>query len=716
MTTKGSMKRTILTAAMLLALPVGVAAQSAPDLVVPGPNVSKTSVETGETFWFIATVTNDGDAQSQSAATTVRYLRSTDATITASDKEEGTDAVRALLVNQGYAATIRLTAPSTEGTYYYGACVDEVPGESDTANNCSSAVPVTVSASGGGGGGGGPIASVPGAVGNLMAVAGDGEVVLSWDAPSSDGGAEGEVTGYEVEWSADGETGWTGVDPAHGGTETGYGDTGLDGGTTRHYRVRAVNDAGSGEWSAVVSATTVPDAPENVSATASGTSRIDVSWTAPEGEVTGYEVEWSADGETGWTGVDPAHGGTETGYGDTGLDGGTTRHYRVRAVNDAGSGEWSAVVSATTVPDAPENVSATASGTSRIDVSWTAPEGEVTGYEVEWSADGETGWTGVDPAHGGTETGYGDTGLDGGTARHYRVRAVNDAGSGEWSAVVSATTVPDAPENVSATASGTSRIDVSWTAPEGEVTGYEVEWSADGETGWTGVDPAHGGTETQYGDTGPGGGTTRHYRVRAVNDAGPGEWSAVVSATTELETPDVPLRAEPGDRTVGVGEPAFYTITLEPGAASPGEVLRLACEGLPANASCAFSPASLVAGDAPVTAALTVTTASRSAEVSFAPEAPGGRGPARGVWLMLAAMAALGLVVATRESEPRRRRVRVPALLILVVLSMQSGCGGDDMTGPAPEQPTVAPGTYTFTVVARSETEEVSAVATLTVR
>ena len=81
------MKRAILTTALLLALPVGIAAQSAPDLVVPGPNVSKTSVETGETFWFIATVTNDGDAQSQSAATTVRYLRSTDATITESDTE-----------------------------------------------------------------------------------------------------------------------------------------------------------------------------------------------------------------------------------------------------------------------------------------------------------------------------------------------------------------------------------------------------------------------------------------------------------------------------------------------------------------------------------------------------------------------------------------------------------------------------------------------------
>ena len=37
-----------------------------------------------------------------------------------------------------------LTAPSSPGTYYYGACVDAVPNESDTTNNCSS-LPVTVS-------------------------------------------------------------------------------------------------------------------------------------------------------------------------------------------------------------------------------------------------------------------------------------------------------------------------------------------------------------------------------------------------------------------------------------------------------------------------------------------------------------------------------------------------------------------------------------------
>ena len=42
--------------------------------------------------------------------------------------------------------SISLTAPSTPGTYYYGACVDSLSDESDTTNNCSPAVAVTVGA------------------------------------------------------------------------------------------------------------------------------------------------------------------------------------------------------------------------------------------------------------------------------------------------------------------------------------------------------------------------------------------------------------------------------------------------------------------------------------------------------------------------------------------------------------------------------------------
>ena len=42
------------------------------------------------------------------------------------------------------AESVSLTAPSSSGTYYYGACVDSVSGESDTTNNCSSGVEAIV--------------------------------------------------------------------------------------------------------------------------------------------------------------------------------------------------------------------------------------------------------------------------------------------------------------------------------------------------------------------------------------------------------------------------------------------------------------------------------------------------------------------------------------------------------------------------------------------
>ena len=58
----------------------------------------------------------------------------------------GTDAVSALSASGTSDESIDLTAPSSAGTYYYGACVNSVTGESDTSNNCSSAVTVTIRA------------------------------------------------------------------------------------------------------------------------------------------------------------------------------------------------------------------------------------------------------------------------------------------------------------------------------------------------------------------------------------------------------------------------------------------------------------------------------------------------------------------------------------------------------------------------------------------
>ena len=121
---------------------------SEPDLVVQSPSVSDSTLNEGESFTFSATVHNQGAGQS--AATTLRYYRSTDATITTGDTEVGTDAVSALAASSTSNQSISLTAPSIAGTYYYGACVETVSGESGTGNNCSSAVRVTVAGNGGG--------------------------------------------------------------------------------------------------------------------------------------------------------------------------------------------------------------------------------------------------------------------------------------------------------------------------------------------------------------------------------------------------------------------------------------------------------------------------------------------------------------------------------------------------------------------------------------
>ena len=95
-----------------------------PDLVVTAPAASDVGPAAGAQFTLSATVRNDGEGTA--AATTLRYYRSADATITTSDTSLGTVAI-ALARCQ----SVDLTAPAT-GTYYYGACVDVVTDESDT--------------------------------------------------------------------------------------------------------------------------------------------------------------------------------------------------------------------------------------------------------------------------------------------------------------------------------------------------------------------------------------------------------------------------------------------------------------------------------------------------------------------------------------------------------------------------------------------------------
>ena len=121
--------------------------QTGPDLVVESPSVTDSTPTSGTTFTLSATVRNAGDGAS--AATTLRFYRSTDSTITTSDTVQGINAetVTGLAASESSSShSLDILAPPAPVQFYYGACVTAVADESDTTNNCSGSVLVRVQA------------------------------------------------------------------------------------------------------------------------------------------------------------------------------------------------------------------------------------------------------------------------------------------------------------------------------------------------------------------------------------------------------------------------------------------------------------------------------------------------------------------------------------------------------------------------------------------
>ena len=396
--------------------------------------------------------------------------------------------------------------------------------------------------------------NAPGSPAGLSARAdGETEIDLSWRQPSSDGGSM--VTGYRIEVSDNGSS-WSVLEADTGSSRTSYTHRGLTGGSTRHYRVSAINSVGAGPASNTDNATTVnaPGAPSGLAATADGETEIDLSWRQPSSDggarITGYQIEVSEDGSN-WSVLEADTGSSRTSYTHRGLTGGSTRHYRVSAINSAGVGQPSNTANATTesvnAPGAPSGLAATADGEAEIDLSWRQPSSDggarITGYQIEVSEDGSN-WSVLEADTGSSRTSYTHRGLTGGSTRHYRVSAINSVGAGPASNTDNATTVnaPGAPSGLAATADGETEIDLSWRQPSSDggarITGYQIEVSEDGSN-WSVLEADTGSSRTSYTHRGLTGGSTRHYRVSAINSVGAGPASNTDNATT-VNAPGAP--------------------------------------------------------------------------------------------------------------------------------------------------------------------------------
>ena len=189
-----------------------------------------------------------------------------------------------------------------------------------------------------------------------------------------------------------------------------------------------------------IGAPRLPGPPTSLRATAISRSEIKLEWTAPtdtgDANIRDYKIEKSKDGGTTWSLLYNILS-THLTYNHVGLDQDTTRHYRVSANTSHGLGPYSSVANATThsVPEPPTNLTATASGTERINLSWSAPSDRgssaITGYRIEASASGLGGWEEVVANTGSTS--YSHTDLDPSTVYHYRAYAMNVSGRSESS-------------------------------------------------------------------------------------------------------------------------------------------------------------------------------------------------------------------------------------------------------------------------------------------
>jgi fibronectin type 3 domain-containing protein len=338
------------------------------------------------------------------------------------------------------------------GPYSYTVrAVDAATNLSDPSNTATATVPDTTK---------------PTAPGNLHASGGTGQVALDWRASSDDVG----VTGYRI------FRGTQQID-AVSGTTTSYTDQGLSPGTYG-YQVKAVDAAGNVSDPSNTASGTVPDetkptAPQSLVANRNGPFQVDLTWQASTDNVavTGYDVY--RDGQQ------IATTGPETSYSDTALIPGTYK-YEVRAFDAAGNVSDASNTATVTLlapdqekPTAPGNLVASLNGTG-VDLTWEASTDNVgvIGYQVY--RDGALLDT-IGPA-----TSYSDTAVPAGD-HAYEVRAVDGAGNRSDPSNTANVTVPDTqkptpPENLKATAVGSSKVDLTWQGSTDDVgvTGYDV--------------------------------------------------------------------------------------------------------------------------------------------------------------------------------------------------------------------------------------------------
>jgi titin len=371
-------------------------------------------------------------------------------------------------------------------------------------------------------------------------------VTLTWTDTNN-----GNTSYFLIQRSFDSGASWQRI-PQIGPSARSYTDAQLNPRTAVWYRILAgVNNARGetveSDWSNIVqvvtsiSRPTNPDPPYGVTATHVGSGvavRVNWDYTFLENEVAGFTVYRSTTSGSGYASVSDV-GPYERTFLDTGLTGGTTYYYIVRAFNALGeesvdSNEEEVTTTAPVgVPDAASNLVALLSGGTTALLSWSDNSGDESGFKVQRGT-AEGGPYSTIATTEANATSYMDVGLDISTTYYYVIVATNGAGDGTASNEATITTSGDAdpaPTAVNATArvTGPNSVTLTWSSTSGVQESYVIYR---GETAESIASIATPGPATQtYPDTGLTANSVYYYRVDAVNGAGTAEGELLQVAT-----------------------------------------------------------------------------------------------------------------------------------------------------------------------------------------
>ena len=395
-----------------------------------------------------------------------------------------------------------------------------------------------------------PVGGTPGVPRSLVLAPGNGELAVSWSAPSDDGGNPNLV--YLVQHrqqDALNPLNWTTLsDPSSGLSAT---VSGLTNGRDYEVRVAARNNADLlSQFTTPKSARPrgdKPGVPQGLTVTP-GNAELEVSWSAPDDDggdpnLT-YVVQHRLTGA--WTTLNVSALSTTI----TGLANGRVHQVRVAASNSGGQGPFTDPPEpATPFADPPgmPGVLTVTPGNAEVFAQWSEPINDGGDlnlvYELQYREAGDPGWT----THSATESGLSATVemLTNNEQYEMQVAASNSGGQGPFTTPKTATPLPDPPGPPTSLMllAGNAQLEVSWVAPADDGGDPDLTYAVQYRTSGTGDDWrtfTNSASASPVTVTSLKNGREHEVRVGATNSAGAGHYTEPATAMPVGDPPGTP--------------------------------------------------------------------------------------------------------------------------------------------------------------------------------